>query len=409
MIVVFYQKGCKKLAEQTASNLRRAFARRIPVSILSARAATQWTNDVSWDDFLLVMFNGEPLPKNGINYITQYRKSREGGGMVLPVATSARTHVPPKPLDTIKALQYDSKSTGPRGRIAQRVGAMLHFRLQGRDTKIFLSHCSLDGAKIAAQLEAHLTSLGYRPWLDVARDLDGDTQILPGSPVQKEIDAALADASLVLLVDTPEAYKSLWIKHEVDTANGMMIPILPVCFRGAGEHPKGTRFPALRELQRYESLPLPTKTGSSPLTSAQLNQITNAAEEYLSEILQRKCRVPHVVRQVFTSKGYDWNTLDARRLMFRSQRDGGRVNTRVLSHCSIFHQVYTPALQGFREYLKAAPWANFPLFIYDGEILPQHILDDIVRGSTDDPVIVLNHQELAELVHSHFAVLGSPT
>lgn len=406
MVVVLYQNGCKKPAEQIAFDLRRAFGARISVSVYPARSPSPWTEPPSWDDLLVLLFDGSALPQNGIDYITRYQEIREDAGLLLPVAISPRSQVPPKPVHALKAMQYDPRSTGPHGQITQRIGAMLHLRLQGRHTKIFISHRSLDGARIAAQLNDHLASLAYRPWLDVARDLDGETQILPGSPVQNEIDTALSDASLMLLIDTPEAYKSLWIKHEVDTANGMMIPILPICFREAGDPAKGSRFQALRELQRYEMLPLPVTKRKSPLQAAQLSQIVHAAEEYLCEILQRRCRVPLVVKEIFRSKGYDWNILDAKRLMFRSQRNHRRIRTRVLSHCSIFDQIYSPALHGFREYLKSATWANFPLFIYDGAILPQSILDDIVNASSDDPVIVLNHQELAELVHSHFSTLN---
>ena len=45
-----------------------------------------------------------------------------------------------------------------------------------------------------------------------------ETKILPGSPVQKEIDEALDKSNLLLLIDTPSAPGSKWIMHEVETA-----------------------------------------------------------------------------------------------------------------------------------------------------------------------------------------------
>ena len=47
--------------------------------------------------------------------------------------------------------------------------------------------------------------MGHRAYLDEAKEIDGETAILPGNPVQAEIDKALNDANLVLLMDTPDA------------------------------------------------------------------------------------------------------------------------------------------------------------------------------------------------------------
>lgn len=75
---------------------------------------------------------------------------------------------------------------------------MLGLRLQGRDSKIFISYRASDGAQIAAQLEGHFVRLGHNVFLDEAIEIDGDTKILPGSPVQKRIDEALEQSNFVL-------------------------------------------------------------------------------------------------------------------------------------------------------------------------------------------------------------------
>ena len=128
--------------------------------------------------------------------------------------------------------------------------------------QIFISYRTADGSAIAVQLYDHLSSLGYLPWRDEAREFDGEPQILPGSPVQQAIDDALSKANLVMLIDTPSAPHSPWIKHEVDTANSLLLPILPICFRDANDPKKGPRFRSLLDLQRWVELKNPGSSQS---------------------------------------------------------------------------------------------------------------------------------------------------
>jgi hypothetical protein len=146
-----------------------------------------------------------------------------------------------------------------------RVGGMLGLRVQGRNSKIFISYRAVDGAKIANQLYGYLISLGHSAFLDEAKEIDGDTKILPGSPVQSEIDQALDKSNLVLLIDTPAAPNSRWIKHEVETASALLLPILPICFRPQGDPKQGPRFQSLLALQRWVPLPLPDAGADAPL------------------------------------------------------------------------------------------------------------------------------------------------
>lgn len=275
--------------------------------------------------------------------------------------------------------------------------------MQGRHTKLFISYRSADGSAIAEQLNEHLRGIGYQTFLDQAKEFDGEPTILPGSPVQKEIDHALSTASIVLLVDTPKAHESKWIRHEVDTAGGLLLPVLPVCFRDKSDSKKGTRFRSLLALGRWVQFPTPDK-GTAALDAKQLDEIVNEAEKYLCEIFRRKCRVPFLVKKEFVSRGYAWAVLDQRLLMFESAKTGGRLTTKIVNHCSIFDVIYEPAIRRFEDYLKQSGHANYSLFIYDGELLPDHEVQDLVKGCPDF-VVVLHHQELAALIDSHFSVL----
>jgi hypothetical protein len=407
MIVILYQDGCQDVAAKTASELVGAFADYVSISEVAAELATTWPGEISWDDLLIVVYDGKEFPAAGSLFINDYLQERPDTALLLPVALNATSPKPPQAAAAIKALQYDASGPGPTGRLVNRVGGMLGLRLQGRDSKILISYRATDGASIATQLFDHLTTRGHRPFLDAAKEFDGETKILPGSPVQKQIDEALGTANLVILIDTPSAPASPWIKHEVDTADGLLLPILPVCFREAGDSRQGPRFRSLLALRRWISLPMPAASDNLPLNVAQLEQIVDEAEKFICAMLQRKIRVPFIVEKEFVSHGFAWKVLDQRLLMFESSRSQSiRLHTKVLSHCSLFDQIYTPAIKRFEDFLNSTGRANYSLFIYDGELLPGPQLQELVESQTDD-LIILHHQELAALIDSNFTVLGT--
>jgi TIR domain len=408
MVIILYQHGCQKIAKSVVSDLRNAFANHIKVELIAATSASTWPADVAWDDLLIVMYNDKDYPDEADSFIRAYRKARSDSALLLPVAINLAVKRPPDAAADIKALEYDAAAKGRAGRLANRVGAMLGLRVQGRDSKIFISYRASDGKAIAKQLHSHFRSLGCNPFLDEAKEIDADTTILPGSPVQKQIDDALEKATLVLLLDTSSAPESRWIKHEIDTADSLLLPILPICFRDKHDSKKGPRFPSLLALQRWVQFQTPATTAKNPLSDVQLDEIVNEAEQYLCQIFQRKCRVPFIVEKEFVSRGFAWKVLDKRLLMFHSSKGiNYRVKTHVLSHCSVFDPSYGPAMKRFAAFLKDAGQFNHSLFIYDGELLPPPVLQEIVQAQSDQGAIILHHQELAALIDSHFTYLGA--
>jgi hypothetical protein len=406
MIVILHPLPCQMIAEATKADLLAAFAGHVEVVGVNAEPAAAWPgSSLAWDDLLIVIFDGSPFPDAGIRFISEYQNQRGEDAMVLPVAIDPASQKPPKPAEGIKALLYDKTAAGESGRLVNRTGGMLGLRVQGRNTKIFVSYRGVDGSEIAQQVNSHLRTLGHRTFLDQAKEFDGEPTILPGNPVQKEIDDALDTANLILLIDTPRAPESPWIKHEIDTADGLLLPILPICFRDSTDRKKGTRFRELLALQRWIMLPTPS-AGAAPLSSAQLDQIVDEAETYLCEIFRRKCRVPFIVKKEFVSRGFAWAVLNQKLLMFTSSKTGGRLTTKILNHCSIFDEIYEPAIRRFHVFLSEAGHVNHSLFIYDGELLPNHEVLELAKESPDS-VVILHHQELAALIDSHFTMLGA--
>lgn len=405
MITLLYQPGHDAIAAQIKSDLDRAYASRLEIELIRADAPPPTQPAPAWDDLLVVVYDAPEFPEAGNDFLKQYWEARPKG-LVLPVALSAVYPTPPTVVAEVKALPYDASASGENGRLAKRVGALLGLRLQGRDARIFISYRAFDGTQIASQLYDHLESLGYRAWKDEAIEFDGETKILPGTPVQQQIDDTLAAASLVLLIDTPAAPQSVWIKHEVDTADSLMLPVLPLCFRPATDPKQGPRFRSLLELQRWVSLDLPAPHAS--LSHADLAEIVSEAERYLCEILRRKCRVPFLVEKAFSDHGFSWQELDKRLLMFESKKQHApRLVVKIYTHCSIFEQIYPPAVQRFREFIRSRAGANFTLFIYDGEVMADSQLDAFSGAGANDSILFLHHQELVPLISSNFTALGT--
>jgi hypothetical protein len=406
MLVILYQDGCEAIATGAAADITTAFAGQVEVRAIAAHAPPPWPGDQSWDDVLVIVYRNDAFPEIGDQFIADFVAQRPDTALLLPVATDPAFLKPPGAAAGIKALAYDGAAPGSHGRLVNRAGGLLGLRVQGRDTKIFISYRASDGAGIATQLYDYLTASGHRAYLDEAKDIDGDTAILPGSDVQKQIDEALEGANLLLLIDTPDAPSSRWIKHEVDTADALLLPILPICFRPAGDPRRGPRFPSLLALQRWVPFQLPP-TANPPLTDDQLAEIADEAEKYLCEIFRRKCRVPFIVQKEFVSRGFAWTVLDQRLLMFESSKThSGRLHTKVRSHCSMFDQVYMPALRRFCAFLNDTGRCNWSLFIYDGkELLPEPQLEELAADEGD--VLILHHQELAALIDSNFTMLGA--
>jgi len=409
VIVILCQSEDRGIAESILSDLEEAYKGQLQIIVESASSPKRWRDEVSWDDVLVVLYSRSELPRAGQKFVEEFLRQRGDYSLALPVNVAGEPLRPPAPIDRLKAVPYDGEARGPIGRIARRIGAMLGLKLRRRDNRILISYRAKDGTEIATQVYDYLISLGYRVWLDEARDpVDGEPNILPGEQVQEEIERALDVSNLLLLIDTPAAGESGWIKFEIDTANGTLLPVLPVCLRSAGDHRKGPQFRSLRDLQRWLDIPLPA--AGERLTMEQLDEIVDELESYLSDIFRRKCRVPFIVEREFVSREFAWKHLDKRLFMYESSKQHNkRIGLKVLSHCSFFDQIYVPALKRVLTFLGTIRGANYSLYVYDGELIPEPKLRELLQESDVadiDKIIILHHQELAALIDSNFTTLS---
>lgn len=399
MIVLLYTQDVSEASAAAARDaLLTTYGGGLAITVVAEAEAVYWPCDPSWDDLLLVLYGDNGFTSSAKDFLARESSVGSRRRSCLPVACGNRT-VPPDPLQDLKAMTLDLS------RLCRRVGAIMGMSLRNRDQIIFVSYRSVDGKELAVQIDDYLKSEGYETWRDEARDVfDGEGNILPGEEVQDVIEKNLSRADLILLIDTPCAVESDWIKLEVDTANGLLIPVLPVFFHNGSEAKRVSRFRSLASLHRGYSIP----AENHPIPALHLEGILQEIENFLSEIYRRKLRVPVLVEKEFTSRGYEWSVRD--NFIYQAiQKNFGTLRTRVYSHCSRFEGIFDPALSAFAKHLmNASPNANYALYVYDGMVIPQSQIKEVMfaaRIEEETSIIILHTQEVAALLHSNFKSL----
>ena len=89
--------------------------------------------------------------------------------------------------------------------------------------RVFISHSSKD-TPVARQLARRLSEAGLKVWLP-------EDEILPGDNWAKKVGQALEESDLMVVLVTPHAFESEWLKEEIQYAltaeqyKGRLIPV----------------------------------------------------------------------------------------------------------------------------------------------------------------------------------------
>jgi hypothetical protein len=137
-------------------------------------------------------------------------------------------------LTKLNALGWNQGDT-PGERVLQTVPKLLSLVPFKRDCRLFISHRREDGSGTAQALYRHLTVAGYQAFLDT-ESLEG------GDPVQVLIHQAIPERDFLLLVNSPTAHQSAWVREEVEVALSRRVTIFVL------DLPRSTRMPLLRDL-----------------------------------------------------------------------------------------------------------------------------------------------------------------
>src|SRR5215813_11010057 len=96
--------------------------------------------------------------------------------------------------------------------------------------RVFISHSSKD-TPVARQLARRLSEAGLKVWFP-------EDEILPGDNWAKKVGQALEESNLMVVLITPHAFESEWLKEEIQyalTAGRYQGRLIPVFFGSESE------------------------------------------------------------------------------------------------------------------------------------------------------------------------------
>lgn len=409
MISILCETGTESTGHKVADAIQAGYAMPQSPELLTSDAV--WKGTPSWDDLLIVVYKTQMLAPPAAAYIDAYRKSHPitdpatpgsttPGGFVIPVATNQDAVRPPAPIDGIKAILFDDAPDTTR-RLVDSVGAFLGMALRPGENQIFISYRATDGKIIAQDLYKRLAEAGLNPWLDEAREGKREN-LFPGANVQDVIIGHLRFASMIVMVDSPDANNSWWVKAEIDTAIGDLIPVLPIVLGGE----KAPRSPTLSGLRRWANAKTHGLDGN-PITDDEWKDIHHEIVQFLMRTYRSRQNIESIAQDVFDKNKYTLMWTDKIHRMFESKRSfPGVGDRRVLSHCLIQDITHLATLKAYRQYLvKMREIADFQykICLYDGD----RVLSDLEFAAQDEivgslPFIRVHAQDLPILIESNF-------
>jgi hypothetical protein len=402
LILILAQQGTEAAAKDIKAALLQEYSLACPPEIVATDAV--WSRPVEWDDLLLVLYNSNVLPVAAIQYIQAFRTAHNTGGRMIPVGVNPQFRRPPDPLTLIKAAQYDG-TPQVMAQIVQSSGVFLGLSLHPGSEKIFVTYRASDGKTLAQSIYDRLKTAGFDAWLDEAGE-----NLKIGEDVQETIRKNLEQAAMILLVDTPDAPDSQWVKIEVDLALCKLIPVLPAVAGGE----QAPRFIQLAGLRRW-ALVKQNGLDNTPLSDVEwdgvpevpgMRGVRTEIDELLLSSVRRRLRIVSRARKAFEDQGYVWEPIDERLRMYRSEKTISALQKIVaFSHCLVQDITFVPALDAWWKYVTKYPGlstVNQKLCIYDREkVLSPPEIEALAASVPQINAILAHYSELETLI-AHF-------
>jgi hypothetical protein len=142
-------------------------------------------------------------------------------------------------LGRLNAIGWDDGDT-PGAAVLTTIRRHLGLEPFQRDCRLFVSYRRSDGTAAAQAIYRHFRGCGFDAFLDTE-----DEAIEPGAEVQPRIHEAIPEKDFLLLIDSPDAANSPWVREEVSSALSNRVAIFVVRVGGSEGFPQIRDLPAL--------------------------------------------------------------------------------------------------------------------------------------------------------------------
>jgi hypothetical protein len=316
--------------------------------------------------------------QTAMQWLTNWNTVR-GWIPILPVALDPQSLIPPAPLDGIKSRVWPQD----KDQLLTTTGACLGMAIRPGRSKLFISYRKADAFEAAKQLSACMANTGYDVFLDEADDRFDVPNLEIGEDVQATIAEKLQAANLMILLDSPLAPQSKWMRVEIEIAGGKPIPIMPIVLHTDDRAPN-TRFRVVADLHRRISVRTTDSGGQLSFSDSQLGEIAASIENYLLHLYVCRSVQPRRLAKVFEQNAWKFDRHSKKRDLY----DAGTGTSlqpavRMLACCSFEDPVFVPSVRAFLHDIGelAADSESFArhLYLYPGNVLYPADLDYMQR------------------------------
>lgn len=270
----------------------------------------------------VVFFN--PLSPQAARDVEEFlARASEVGAVIFPIALAAEWRRPPGAVgeaqsfdlvDQLRLRELDQEQLETvAAALARQVLGQIQPTYSRSRLRLFLCHRREDGENLVAAIGARLDRLHAGR---VFRDL---VEVQSGERAQERIEEALEGADALIFFDTPEAYASWWIAHEISQALGRNIPVVWIRIGGEDGREALPFRPAAEPHIRVEEAEL-----GPPELQALADRILEVAFELSRAQVRTSAKALAALRRWADENDAQFERLDARRMIYELRRTSGR-------------------------------------------------------------------------------------
>lgn len=351
-------------------------------------------------------YEGDPAR---LQWLVEFGRNRKAIPL-LPVAIDPSRGGPPDPIASLKSRYWPSD----RNEILVSVAACMGLALRPGSNKVFVSYRAVDGTRSAELVERALADHGFAAWRDESKTAYDLPNLELGADVQEEIEKNLSTASAMVLLDTPRAGESSWVRLEVELAIGKMIPIFPIVLHDESRDTEVCRFRTLQSLHRRAVVESRYEAEQLVLPCDELDSVIDLVEQHLKTVYVNRVLHLRELERFLHSKHWSFGRNEHLPHLHCGRIQEATRSLSLLACCSFEEQVFAPRVRAFvdgmSELASKKQMFNCNYYLYPGQSLRDQDLLEIIQnevpGLSDASAEVVSYNEAVARISAISGGLG---